>query len=192
MIKEGQKELKWYGCLFTWLTSRAVHIKTTNYLEADSFNQALRRFIARCGPIREIRSNNWTKFVGAKTELQQTVDEIENEQIRSRLHGTDRIINPPSGSHMGVIWEWQIHTTHKLLTVLLHGHGFRLDDEYFRTRLCDVETIINSRPLTFASSYPDDLDLLSPSNLLTMKTNVILPPARVLQSADQGRIQDFA
>ena len=50
--------------------------------------------------------------------------------------------------------------------------------------LCEVEAIINSRPLTFASSYPGDLDLLSPSNLLTMKTSVVLPPAGVFQRAD--------
>ena len=186
MIKEGRKELKRYGCLFTCLASRAVHIETANSLETDSFIQALRRFIARRGPIREIWSDNGTNFVGAKAELQQAVDEMDNEQIRSRLHqeGTDWIFNPPSGSHMGGIWERQIRTTRKVLTVLLREHGSRLDDESFRTLLCEVEAIINSRPLTFASSDPDDLDPLSPSNLLTMKTSVVLPPAGVFQRAD--------
>lgn len=186
VIKECRKELKRYGCLFTCLASRAVHIETTNSLETDSFIQALRRFIARRGPIREIRSDNGTNFVGAKTELQQAVDEMDNEQIRSRLHqeGTDWIFNPPSGSHLGGIWERQIRTTSKVLAVLLHEHGSRLDDESFRTLLFEVEAIINSRPLTFASSDPDDLDPLSPSNLLTMKTSVVLPPAGVFQRAD--------
>ena len=186
MIKEGRKGLKRYGCLFTCLASRAVHIETANSLETDSFIQALRRFIARRGPIREIRSDNGTNFVGAKTELQQAVYEMNNEQIRSRLHleGTDWIFNPPSASHMGGIWERQIRTTRKVLTVLLHEHGSRLDDESFRTLLCEVEAIINSRPLTFASSDPDDLNPLSPSNLLTMKTSVVLPPAGVFQRAD--------
>lgn len=63
MIKEGRKELKRYGCLFTCLASRAVHIETANSLETDSFIQALRRFIARRGPIREIRSDNGTKLI---------------------------------------------------------------------------------------------------------------------------------
>ena len=186
MIKEGRKELKCYGCLFTCLASRAVHIETASSLETDSFIQALRQFIAHCGPIREIRSDNGTNFVGAKAELQQAVDKMDNEQIRSRLHqeGTDWIFNPPSGSHMGGIWERQIRTTHKVLTVLLHEHGSCLDDESFRTLLCEVEAIINSRPLTFTSNDPDDLDPLSPSNLLTMKTSVVLPLAGVFQHAD--------
>ena len=108
---------------------------------------------------------------------------MENEQISSRLHGTDWIFNSPSGSRMGGIWERQIRTTRKLLTVLLHEHGSRLDDESFRTRLCEVETIINARPLTFALSDLDDVEPLSPSNPLTMKTSIILPSAGVLQRA---------
>ena len=186
VVKEGRKELKRYGCLFTCLASRAVHIETANSLETDSFIQALRRFIARRGPIREIRSDNGTNFVGANTELQQAVHEMDNEQIRRRLHkeGTDWIFNPPSGSHMGGIWERQIRTTRKVLTVLLHEHGSRLDDESFRTLLCEVEAIINSRPLTFASSDPDDFNPLTPNNLLTMKTSVVLPPPGVFQRAD--------
>ena len=85
---------------------------------------------------------------------------------------------------MGGIWERQTRTTCKVLTVLLHEHGSHLDDGSFRTLLCEVEAIINSRPLMFASSDPDDLDPLSPSNLLTMKTSVVLPPAGVFQRVD--------
>ena len=102
VIKEDRKELKRYGCLFMCLASRAVHIETANSLETDSFIQALRQFMARRGPIREICSDHGTNFVGAKTELQQPVNEMDNEHIRSRLHqeGTDWIFNPPSGSHI--------------------------------------------------------------------------------------------
>ena len=150
VIKEGRKELKRHGCLFTCLASRAVHIETANSLETDSFIQALRRFIARRGPVREIRCDNGTNFVGAANELQQAINEMDNDQIRSKLRqeGIDWIFNPPSASHMGGIWERQIRTTRKVLTILLHEHGSRLDDESFRTLLSEVEAIINSRPLT--------------------------------------------
>ena len=56
-IKERRKELKRYGALFTCLSSRAVHIETANSVETGSFLNDLRRFVARRGPVREIRSD---------------------------------------------------------------------------------------------------------------------------------------
>ena len=54
LIKEGRKELKRYGVLFTCLTSRAVHIETANSLSTDSFINALRRMISIRGPVRQL------------------------------------------------------------------------------------------------------------------------------------------
>ena len=56
-IKQGRKDVKRYGVLFTCLASRAVHIETADTLETDSFINALRRFVARRGPVREVRSD---------------------------------------------------------------------------------------------------------------------------------------
>jgi hypothetical protein len=64
-VKEGRKELKRYGVLFTCLASRAIHVETANSLSTDSFLNALRRFIAIRGPIRQLRSDRGTHFVGA-------------------------------------------------------------------------------------------------------------------------------
>ena len=64
MIKEGRRELKRYGTLFTCLASRAIHIETANSLDTDSFINALRRFISRWGPVLELRCDNGRNFVG--------------------------------------------------------------------------------------------------------------------------------
>ena len=45
-IKDGRKELKRYGVIFTCMASRAMHIETANSLSTDSFINALRRFMA--------------------------------------------------------------------------------------------------------------------------------------------------
>ena len=52
-IKEGGKELKRYGELFTCMSCRAFHVETVNTMETDSFINCLRRFIAIRGPLRQ-------------------------------------------------------------------------------------------------------------------------------------------
>ena len=49
IIKEGRKELKKYGLLFTCMSSRAVHIEALDDMSTDAFLNALRCFIALCG-----------------------------------------------------------------------------------------------------------------------------------------------
>ena len=51
-----------------------------------------------------------------------------------------------------------------------------LTDESLTTLLCEVESIINSRPLTPSSDDPDDFEALTPNHLLLLKTSASLPP----------------
>jgi len=44
-VKEGRREVKRYGSLFTCLATRAIHVEVAHSMETDSFLQALRRFI---------------------------------------------------------------------------------------------------------------------------------------------------
>ena len=64
-VKCRRSTIKIYGCLFTCLYSRAVHVETCSSLSTDSFLLALRRFIALRGPIAHIRCDRGTSFVGA-------------------------------------------------------------------------------------------------------------------------------
>lgn len=66
IVKEGRKELKRYGLLFTCLCSRAVHIETLDDLKTDAFINALRMFVAIRGPVRQLRCDRGTNFMGAK------------------------------------------------------------------------------------------------------------------------------
>ena len=153
----------------TCLVSRAVHIEIANSLETDSFLNALRRFIARRGPVREIRCDSGTNFVGAERELRKASKEMKHDELTDKLRQQqiDWKFSPPAASHMGGVWERQIRTVRRILATLLHEHTGRLDDESLHTLFCEVEDIINSRPLT---TLP-----LSPSQILTMKTSVVLP-----------------
>ena len=108
---------------------------------------------------------------------EEITEKLRHQQI-------DWKFNPPATSHMGGVWERQIRTARRLLDTLLREHGSRLDDESLHTLLCEVETIINSRPLTAISSDANDPIPLSPNQILTMKTSIVLPPPGNFQRND--------
>ena len=114
-VKEGRKEMKRCGVLCTCMASRAIHLEVSHTMETDSFINAFRRFVNRRGPVRQLRSDQGTNFIGAKRELQQALAEIDQGKIRAELlrHNCDWFdfkFNAPSVSHMGGIWERQIRT----------------------------------------------------------------------------------
>ena len=185
-IKDGRKEVKRYGVIFTCLVSRAVHIEVANTLDTDSFLHALRRFVARRGNVKEMHSDNGTNFVGAEKELRLALQEIDQESICSQLRRMDIrwIFNPPSASHMGGVWERLIRSVRKVLSGLLSEHGTQLDSESFHTLLCEVESIINSRPLTTVSGDVRDMEPLTPNHILTGKTQITVPPPGIFQRSD--------
>ena len=85
---------------------------------------------------------------------------------------------------MGRVWERHIRTVQRILSTLLREHASRLDNESLYTLMCEVKSIVNSRPLTVISSDVKDPLPLSPSQILTMKTSVVLPPPAQFQCND--------
>ena len=77
---------------------------------------------------------------------------------------------------MGGVWERLIRTARNILDGLVKVHGHSLNDESLRTLLTEVESVMNSRPLTNDQDDPTGLNPLTPNHLLTMKSKVILPP----------------
>lgn len=51
-----------------------------------------------------------------------------------------------------------------------------LDDDALHTALCEVEAILNDRPVTQLSDDPCDLETLTPNHLLLLKGKPALPP----------------
>ena len=181
--KRGRGLVKRYGVLFTCLTVRAVHIEIAHSLDTDSCVNAVRRFIARRGQVEVMRSDNGTNLVATEREIRQAMKEWNQSKISEALlqKGVTWIFNPPAGSHHGGIWERQIRTVRKILTNLLKLQS--LDDECLQTVMCEVEAVINSRPLTKSSDDIDDLEPLTPNHLLLLKGKPALPPG-VFQKED--------
>ena len=93
--------------------------------------------------------------------------------------------NPQLASNIGGGGECQIRTALNILKSLWKTHGVSLTNKYCQTLLTEVEAIVNSRPLT--TIVINDVAspvALSPINLLTMKSRVVMPPPGVSTSAD--------
>ncbi|XP_060570099.1 uncharacterized protein LOC132728485 [Ruditapes philippinarum] len=182
LIKEGRKELKRYGVVFTCLCCRAVHLESANSLTTDSFINALRRFLAVRGPVRVLRSDRGTNCVGAERELANALSVMDISQVHMFLQkeGCDFIefkMNVPNASNMGGVWERMIRSVRSILSSLLYHHGAQLDDESLRTFMCETAAIINSRPLSPQNlNDPLSSEPLTPNHLLTMKSKILLPP----------------
>ena len=174
-VKRGRGREKRYGCIFTCLTMRAVHIEVAHSLDTDSFLNALQRFISRRGKPKLIRSDNGTNFVGAEKELREVLRTWDNKKINGVMNNSsiEWKFNTPNASHAGGVWERQIRTIRRILTGLTKEQI--LTDESLLTLMCTVENIINGRPLTTVSDDPTDENPLTPNHLLTMKGGVIPP-----------------
>ncbi|XP_041432389.1 uncharacterized protein LOC121398035 [Xenopus laevis] len=182
---------KRWAVMFTCMSSRAVHIEVIESMDASSFINAFRRFIAIRGPVKCIRSDRGTNFVGAVKELQipsnldtAKVDRYLNEQ------GCTWTFNPPHSSHMGGVWERMIGIARKILDSIFSQVGStRLTHESLVTFLAEVSAIMNARPLTTLSSDPEDLTILTPAMLLTQKTSTLSAPSGEFTEKDLYRRQ---
>lgn len=169
LVKERRSTVKRYGVVFTCLSSRAVHLEIATNLDTDSCINAIRRFIARRGRVASLYSDNGTNFVSANKELSKAIN-MDALHSRLRQRGISWNFNPPTASHMGGAWERMIRSVRQVLSGLLLEYGERLDTESLMTLLCEVEAIINSRPLT-SMADADDPEPLSPLHILTGKCN---------------------
>ena len=86
---------------------------------------------------------------------------------------------------MGGVWERQIRTARSILNALLKTHGRSLNDEALHTLLIEVQAIVNSLPMTTKTTNSVQSHVpLSPSNSLTIKSKVVMPPPGGFGPAD--------
>ena len=93
---------------------------------------------------------------------------------------------PPTSKQYVCFWECQITTARNVLNSLLKTHGASLTDESLQTLLTEVEAILDSRPLTIddISDVASVVVPLKTTNLLTMKSRIVMPPPGVFLLAN--------
>ena len=140
--------------ILTCLTTHAIHIELAGDLSSDSFLLALRRFISRRGYVKVMQSDNGTNFVGAYNELNLCIKQLDLEWI----------FNPPASPWMGGVWESLVKSVKTRLKAIVKDHIFT--NESLQTFLCEVESVLNGRPLTSIINDLSDFEPLTPHQLL--------------------------
>ena len=119
-VSRGRNQVKKYSVIFSCLITRAVHLEVVCSLSTDSSMCALRRFLARRGQVKVVRSDQGTNLVGAKRELDQELKhlvdhspELKEEMLKRKVQW---LLNPPYASHFGGAWERMLRSVRKFWT----------------------------------------------------------------------------
>lgn len=132
---------------------------------------AIRNFIARRGQPQTFYSDKGTNFIGAQREL-ICLDEAVNQATIMREFTsteTDWVFNPPLTPHMGGGLERLIRTVKKNLMAVIVSK--RPTDEVLRNLLAEIESVVNSRPLTHVPIDEYSGPALTPNHFLLGSSN---------------------
>lgn len=162
----GRSRLKRWLCVFTCLSTRAVHLEVAWGLDTDSFLNAFTRFTSRRGVPKEMVSDNGTNFVGAVNELKELVGQLDKNKIQrtTAQKGIQWNFNPPGAPHFGGAHEVMVKAAKKAIYAVLSNSD--VTDEELITVVAGAESLLNSRPLTYQSSNPRDNVPLTPNHFL--------------------------
>ena len=159
---------KAYLALFVCFASRAVHLEAVSDLTTQACIAALRRFTARRGCPVMIYTDNGSNFAGTKAEIEALQKILKNEHANSfqaeaaNLHMKWNLI-PPRAPHFGGLWEASIKSAkHHLRRIM--GNNV-LSFEELTTLFCQIEWVLNSRPIGVLSDDPKDPKHLTPAHL---------------------------
>ncbi|KAL4154334.1 hypothetical protein QTP88_000213 [Uroleucon formosanum] len=193
-IRSGLRKVsstKGYVCVFVCLVTRAVHLELVSSLTTADFLATLSRFMSRRGQVLNIYSDNGTNFVGADRELQRKLQEFNKD---NKIHdflavkGITWHFIPPSSPHFGGLWESAVKAAKKHLYCISKGVTMTYDET--TTLLCQIEAVLNSRPITPLSSSPSDFTALTPGHFL-VGGPLMLPPEPDISNVRLNRLRRF-
>ena len=175
--------VKAYICIFVSLSVKAVHLELVTDLTSDAFIACLRRFIARRGLPTLIWSDNGTNFVGASRQLKEVHDFLTtntNHEAVCNYLSTQKVewrFIPQRAPHFGGMWEAAVKSVKTHLRKILGE--VKLTYEEMSTVLCQIESALNSRPLTPLHDNEDGIEALTPGHFLVNRPLQALPDAPI-------------
>lgn len=162
--------VKAYIALFVCMATKAAHLELVTKLSTDAFLAALKRFTARRGKPAQLYSDNGRNFVGANRLMSEFFEFLNREQTQNKIvsslanEGIEWHFNPPYSPHRGGVWEALVRSTKYHLARSVEGHLLTFEET--STLLCDIEAILNSRPIMPLNQETDNFEVLTPGHFL--------------------------
>lgn len=94
-------------------------------------------------------------------------------------------LHPPAESHFGGVWEMLVSSRRKVVNIVVREQV--LNDDCLHTLFCEIEAILNDRPITANSNVLSDLEPFTPNHLLLMKRKPNLPSGIFSKTDNYGK-----
>jgi hypothetical protein len=165
MVKKGRGRQKKYVILFSCMVTRAVHFETVADLSQDAFLMSFQNFVSRRGMPKICRSDNGTNFRGAVNDLMQLGRVWDPKKAEKKGFGQIQwIFATPLAPHTQGAIERVVGLMKQGLNVIIGSEP--VEDSVLESAVIQVEGILNSRPLTYASDDPADPRPITPNDFL--------------------------
>lgn len=157
---------KGYIAVFVCLVTKAVHLEVVSSLSSESFIHAFVRFIGRRGHCSLLMSDHGTNFIGADRELRGYIRSWAKTTALNEIAsmGTVWQFISPAAPHQGGLWEAAVKAMKHHIRRVTTDQIFTF--EGWSTLAVQIESILNSRPLTAISDDPHDISALTPGHFL--------------------------
>ncbi|XP_055307227.1 uncharacterized protein LOC129571459, partial [Sitodiplosis mosellana] len=179
------KIVKGYICIFVCMVTRAIHLEPVGDLTAVAFIAALRRFAAGRGTITDIFSDNATNFVGANSILSE-LSEDEREQFDAILkeESNKMLIQwhflPPASPHFNGLAEAAVKSSKFHLKRVIGDSALTFEE--LATLLCQIEYVLNLRPICELSDDLNEMGVLTPAHFLNVANGERIPDEELLET----------
>ena len=176
LSNKSNESSKYYVCLFTCMSTRAIHLELVESLSVEAFLRAFRRFVGRRGLPAKMLSDNAKTYKSAAKEVRKLLRTPRLFEALA-LQGVKWQFITERSPWEGGAWERMIRSVKRCIVKVV-GRAM-LDFNEMNTILVEIEGVINSRPITYVHDDSEGISYpLTPSHLVNGRNLSHLPHNR--------------